>query len=403
MFASLGGGRIKLAAIGAGLSALAVAGCGVNTQQSVVVPSTLGERAAASPGQSGLGVQRTAAHEARAATATRAAVDGTVPLIPVPNAQNVAVTTAAPTRGIVTDGSGKLTVVNLATRTVAGKIDIPYENFFAGTITAQPGSPFVYVGNNQGNYIAIVNAVTMKFVKAIALPEGPSGGAYVTNGFITMGKDRAYVLNSFWSGWAGMPPTAVTRIDLKTQAVVDQLVMPEQGLATPVPANGVLGPDEASIYVAAWGNGGQGVFQLTFPVPGQSTSTASPGTMWRLIAPLPFVDALTGSGSDLYATQDTENHATRISVATNTVTGTIPFAGGSPAANAMISSVFVTPDGRQLWAGDYYADHVDSVNLASKAIGRIGVPNLSGDFTDCHSVSSVCIPTAAGIALVKAG
>ncbi len=391
--------RLAVIALVAALPVAVVGACGVPTNDSVALPRGFGDAKAASPGQAGRGVAASATMEARAATVPAAPVDGTTPVIPVPNAQNVAVTSVAPTTGIVTDGTGTLTVVNLATRTVTGKIDIPYENFHAGTVTAQPGSPFVWVGNNQGNFIAIVNAQTKKFVKAVDLPEGPGGGAYVTNGFISMGKDRAFVLNSFWSGWEGMPPTSITRVDLKTQEVVDQLVMPDNGLATPAPANGVLSASGNSIYVAAWAQSGQGVFEMTFAVPG---ATPSPGTIWRQVASLPYVDALTGSGTDLYATQDTENHASRISTVTNTVTGTIPFATGTPAADTMASSLIVSPDGRQLWEGDFYAGHVNTVNLASSEIAHSAVGNLAGNFASCPGVGSICVPTAAGIALFRA-
>lgn len=128
----------------------------------------------------------------------------------------------------------------------------------------------------------------------------------------------------------------------------------------------------------------------------------SPGSIWRQVASLPCVDALAGSSSHLYATQDTENSVTRMNMTTNTVTGTIRFAVGNAASDAVASSLFVTPDGRQLWEGAYFAGQVGSVDLGSSAVRELKVANLSGGFADCNPVASVCVPRSVGIALARA-
>lgn len=317
-------------------------------------------------------------------------------LIPVANPQNIAISPAAPNVGIVTNGSPTLTVVNVATNTVTGQITIPNSSFVAGTIEAQPASPFVYVGNNQGNQVAVINAVTQTFVTQLQLPEGTSAGAYVTNGFITFGGQYAYVLNSYWADDPTGPPTAITLINLDTQQVVRQIVMPTGVLSVPGPANGVLTPSGKGMYVAAYTPQGDGVFQITFAL-GSKKSGAAANYPWSRIATLPNVGAIAAGGGKLFAAQNSEDYVTAINTTTNKIVGTIQFQPQAPSSQNIAWSLAVTPDGKYLFEGGFYNDAISKVDLATRAMVQIPVNDLSGNFEAVAGNPNLYVPQSDGI------
>lgn len=254
--------------------------------------------------------------------------------------------------GISSDGSRvyvanrdsqNVSVINTATNTVIATI--PVGNAPQG-VSVSPDGSRVYVANQGSNNVSVINTATNQVVTTIGVGTSPVGVSVSPDG------NRVYVTNQRSNN--------VSVINTATNQVLATIPVgsPPFGVS--------VSPDGNRAYVAQFGantvsviNTATNTVVATIPLPPSNAS---------------YAVSVSPDGNRVYVARTTtngsSNNTSSVSVidpATNTVIVTIPV-GTTPTITYGFVGVAVSPDGKQLYVTNLFANSVSVINTASNTI-----------------------------------
>lgn len=234
-------------------------------------------------------------------------------------------------------------------------------------------APFAYVGNRNGNNVAVFDTASNTSIASVAVGSGPFGVAVSPDG------SRVYVTNS--------QADTVSVIDTRTNAVIDTIPVGSS------PAGIAAAPDGAHVYVANYGNhtvsvidtGSDAVIATILMPPTPIGLTVSPGgnrlyvslyngaavavvdtSDYRILATVPNGNfdegiALNPRGNLLYTANSASNSVSVIDTTTNRVVAMIGV-GNNP------DGVAVSPDGTRAYVSNVGDGTISVINTQSESV-----------------------------------
>lgn len=253
-------------------------------------------------------------------------------------------------------GGDTVSVLNLKNNTLETTIrDASFSQPY--TVTMNTAGTKAYVTNSVSTTITIIDVATNTVAGVIGGFNGPSGMV------ITPSGNTAYV-NNYGAGLSSGTGTTVSVVNLNTNAIAGTITV---GLA---PASLAITPDGAFVYVINYvdGNTGTGTISVI-----QTSDNTVVKTITGFSGP--FAIAITPDGHYAYVTNFGSNNFTPIgttvsvvAIQSNTIIATINLA-------IQPAGIAITPDGRYVYATNYNTLYSDITNFTGLTAGQ-GTVNI---------------------------
>jgi len=256
------------------------------------------------------------------------------------------------TRAYVTNySSGNVVVIDTASKKVVTSVE-------AGAspvgVAVSPDGTKAYVANSFSNSVTVID--TARFAtKQILMPKF----SYPSSLAISPDGTRVYVAGNNVVPDFGNTPCYIFTIDTASNQVVDSILVPYPMALT-------VSPDGTKIYVV-----GSDTYLYTVSVAAHTITHVLLLENGGANQPVTGGIAITRDGTRVFADDGQDNNIFEVDVTQNKVVRTIK-AGSTPGILA------ITPDGAELWVGDYLATWVSVIDIASGTVTKkIAVGNQS--------------------------